>query len=320
MLPTYADVLNAVEPVRRVLPPTPLVESPLLSELLGAEVRVKLENLQPVGAFKVRGGVHLVGALSAAERAAGIVTASTGNHGQSIAYAGRRFGVKATVFAPADCNAVKLESMKRLGAHVELVPGSFDEAREACEVRARVTGARYVHSANEPMLIAGVGTMAMEMLDQWPAFDYVFVPVGAGSGACGTGIVVRHRLPGAKVIGVQSAEAPAVHEAWRSGELRPHATMHTRQEGLATRVPFELTTTILRQVLHDFVLVPDVEIDAALRPLILGTRTLVEGAGAAPLAAALRMRTALAGKRIVLVVSGGNIAPDRLAAVLATRS
>lgn len=316
-VPTFNDVVAARALVSQHLPKTPLVKSWPLSRLLGCDYFAKCENLQPVGAFKVRGGVNLVGTLSDAERRAGIISASTGNHGQSLAFAGRLFGVRVIIYAPAEgANPLKLEAMRDLGAEVRLHGRNFDEAREEVERVAAAEGLRYVHSANEPALIAGVGTMGLEIFDELSDPDVILVPVGAGSGACGVGLVARHLRPRAKVIGVQSESAPAVWHGWKEGHLDPCPTMATRHEGLATRVPFELTTTILREVLDDFILVSDDEIDQAVCLLAEKAKLVAEGAGAASLAAAWKLRERLTGQKVVGILSGGNIPLDRFGAAI----
>lgn len=315
--PTLDDVRAARETIAPHLPPTPLVRSWKLSERLGCDYYVKCENLQPVGAFKVRGGVNLVARLSEQERQAGIVASSTGNHGQSLAFAGRLFGVRVVIYVPAkDPNPVKVSAMEALGAEVRRVGRDFDEAREACEEEAAREGYRYVHSANEPLHVAGVGTVALEVLDALPDAEVLLVPVGGGSGAAGDLVVTQAVRPETEVIGVQSEEAPAAYEAWKAGHLEPHPRMDSRHEGLATRVPFALPMEIMQEGLADFVLVPDVEIDGAVRLLAEEANLVAEGAGAAPLAAALRIRERLRGRKVVGVLSGGNLPADRLAEVL----
>jgi len=316
--PTFEEVAAARPLVSRHLPRTPLLRVAALSQLLGCDYHVKCENCQPVGAFKVRGGIYLVGTLGADERRAGVISASTGNHGQSVAFAGRLFGVRVIIYAPAaNVNPLKLQAMRDLGAEVRLHGRNFDEAREEVERVAAREGLRYIHSANEPKLIAGVGTMALEIFEELPAPDVIIVPVGAGSGACGTGLVAKTLRPRTRIIGVQSARAPAVWHAWREGHLKPWPTMETVHEGLGTRVPFELTTPMLREVLDDFLLVSDEEINEAIRLLARHARQVAEGAGAASLAAAVRLRDALRGRTVVGILSGGNIPLDRYAAVLA---
>jgi threonine dehydratase len=315
VIPTLTDVLEARRRISPYLRPTPLYEYPTLGELVGAEVFVKHENHQPVGAFKVRGGVNLVSQLSAAERERGVIAASTGNHGQSIAYAARLFGVPATICVPEAANPVKVASMQALDAELVFHGRDFDDAREHCERLAVERGSRYVHSGDEPLLIAGVGTETLEILEEQPGTDVIIVPIGGGSGAAGACIVAKAVKPDAKVIGVQSEAAPAAYRSWREQRL-VEDRMQTFAEGLATRTAFELPQRILRQSLDDFVLVRDDEIRAAQALMIDTTRNLVEAAGAAPLAAALRIREELAGKRVALIASGGNASREQLLAVL----
>jgi threonine dehydratase len=317
VIPTLADVLEARRRIAPHLRATPLYEYPALSGLVGAEVFVKHENHQPVGAFKVRGGVNLVSQLSAEERERGVIAASTGNHGQSIAYAARLFGVPATICVPEAANPVKVASMRALGAELVFHGRDFDDAREHCEHLAVERGYRYVHSGDEPLLIAGVGTETLEILEEQPGTDVIIVPIGGGSGAAGACVVAKAAKPDAKVIGVQSEAAPAAYRSWRERRL-VEDRMQTFAEGLATRTAFELPQRILRQWLDDFVLVSDDEIRAAQALLIETTRNLVGAAGAAPLAAALRMREQLAGKRVALIASGGNASREQLLAVLSS--
>jgi threonine dehydratase len=314
-VPTLADVLEARRRISPHLRPTPLYGYAGLDELIGTQVLVKHENHQPVGAFKVRGGVNLVSQLSAEERECGVIAASTGNHGQSIAYAARLFGVPATICVPEAANPVKVASMESLGAELVFHGRDFDDAREHCEHLAMEHGYRYVHSGNEPLLIAGVATETLEILEEQPAIDVVIVPIGGGSGAAGACIVARAVKPAVTVIGVQSEAAPAAYRSWRERRLVDDR-MGTVAEGLATRTAFELPQRILHQWLDDFVLVSDDEIRTAQAMMIEATRNLVEAAGAAPLAAALRLRDRLAGKRVALIASGGNVSRDQLADVL----
>jgi len=315
-IPTLDDVRAARERIASHLQPTPLYPNGALSELVGTEVFVKHENHLPIGAFKVRGGVNLVSQLSDDERRRGVVTASTGNHGQSIAFAAGRFGVRAIVCVPEGANPVKLASMERLGAELVVHGRDFDEAREHCEALAREHGYRYIHSGNEPHLIAGVGTATLEILETEPGIDVVVVPVGGGSGAAGACIAGKSIRAELEVIGVQSSAAPAAYRSWQARELLEDR-METRAEGLATRVACELPQRILWEHLDDFVLVDEGELDRAVLLMIEGTRNLVEAAGASPLAAALRLKNRLAGKKVALILSGGNISPDQLRAILA---
>jgi threonine dehydratase len=294
-MPTLADVLEARRRISPHLRPTPLFGYAGLDELLGAEILVKHENHQPVGAFKVRGGVNLISQLSAEERECGVIAASTGNHGQSIAYAARLFGVQATICVPEQANPVKVASMRGLGAELVFHGRDFDDAREHCEQLASEHGYRYVHSGNEPL----------------PRTDVIVVPIGGGSGAAGACIVAKAINPAIRVIGVQSDAAPAAFRSWQERRL-VEDKMETCAEGLATRTAFELPQQILWRWLDDFVLVSDDEIRAAQALMIEATRNLVEAAGAAPLAAGLRLRERLTGKRVVMILSGGNASREQL--------
>jgi threonine dehydratase len=313
-VPDLADVLAARQRIAPYLGPTPLYRYPALDELAGARVWVKHENHQPVGAFKVRGGVNLVSQLSADERRRGVITASTGNHGQSVAYAANLFGVRAIVCVPEQANPVKVESMRALGAEVVFHGRDFDDAREHCEKQAAEHGYRYVHSANEPALIAGVGTCTLEILGAQPDIEVIVVPVGGGSGAAGACIVAKAARPSIQVIGVQSGAAPAAQRSWQARALRT-GTNSTLAEGLATRTAFELPQKILWDKLDDFVLVSDDALQEAARVMIEKTRNLVELAGAAALAAVLSDPARFAGRNVAIVCSGGNISPAQLLAL-----
>lgn len=316
MTPTLIDVLEARRRISPYLRQTPLHSYPALDDLVGTEVWVKHENHQPVGAFKVRGGVNLVSQLREDERRRGLIAASTGNHGQSIAYAARQFGVPATICVPEGANPVKVDSMRALGAQIVEHGTDFDDAREHCEHLAVEHGYRYVHSGDEPLLIAGVGTETLEILEERPEIDVVIVPIGGGSGAAGACIVAKAIRPEIEVVGVQSEAAPAAFRSWESRSL-VEDRMGTFAEGLATRVPFELPQRILWEHLDDFVLVGEDEIRRATLLMLERTRNLIEPAGAAPLAAALRLGDRLRGKRVALIASGGNVSPDQLRELLA---
>jgi len=312
-----ADVLRARVEVRPYLRPTPLFSYPALSRLVGTEVWVKHENHQPVGAFKVRGGVNLISQLSADEQRRGVIAASTGNHGQSIAYAAQLFGIRAIICVPERANPVKVDSMQDLGAEIIVHGRDYDDAREYCERLAADEGYRYIHSGNEPLLIAGVATETLEILAEQPDVDVIIVPIGGGSGAAGACIVANSMRPQTHVIGVQSEAAPAAYRSWQTRQL-VEDRMGTYAEGLATRTAFELPQRILWEHLDDFILVSDDEIRQAQRTIIEKTRNLVEAAGASPLAAALKIKERLTGKRVAMICSGGNVSPQQLRELFVT--
>lgn len=317
--PTTADVVAARPIVDRHLPKTPLVRCEWLSETLDATVYLKREDTLPTGAFKVRGGITLVSQLDEEFRDQGLIAASTGNHGQSVAYAGREFNVPVVICVPEDANPGKVRAMERLGARVEHHGQTFDEAREHAERLAAEEGYRYVHSANEPALIAGVGTAGLEVVDDQPDLDVFFCPVGGGSSASGYCLTVG-ALTDADVIGVQSAAAPAMHTAWSEGTLAPHDTMETTAEGIATSVPFALTTEILRERLDDFVLVEEHAVWENVERMLAEDHVLMEGACATSVAAALERKDELAGKTIAFPVSGRNLSLDTLRELLSSVS
>lgn len=314
--PTLNDVYVARERVAPHVPRTPLMRHPLLDEATGLTIWVKHENHNPTGAFKVRGGLNLVGAMSPEERARGIVTASTGNHGQSIALASRIHGVKSTVFVPVGNNPEKNAAIRAFGATLEEGGKDFDEARERCERRAAETGARYVHSADEPLLIAGVGTYALEVFEELANADVIFVALGGGSGACGL-ITVRNALGArAKIVAVGAAKADAVYRSWKGPSRVVGTSANTFAEGIATRVSFALPFSIYQKYLDDFVLLTEDELAEGVRMAIRTTHNLPEGAGSASIAAACKLRDSLAGQRVVCIMSGGNLDNAKLKKIL----
>lgn len=317
-IPTLQDVYQARRIIMRYLAPTPLLRAAAMSEILGCDMYLKLETVQPIGAFKVRGGINLLANLPEAERARGVITASTGNHGQSIAYAARTFGARAVIAAPLGANPDKVAAMGRLGAEVALQGRDFDEARAWAEAEAERRGYRYVHPANEPLLLAGVATISLEVLEALPDVDVILVPIGGGSGASGHCLVTKSLQPRVRVIGVQAEHAPAVYLSWKAGRKIETSEASTWAEGLATRTPFDLTLAILQKHLDDMVLVGEDEMRAAVRFLLATQHQVAEAAGAAPIAAARKLGTELRGKKVVCIVSGGNITIEQLQWVLKT--
>src|SRR6266487_303860 len=315
-IPTFQDVLLAQRQIRPYLQRTPLYSYPAMNDLLGTDVYIKHENYQPIGAFKVRGGINLVSQLSTEEREKGVIAASTGNHGQSVAYAARLFGVKAIIVVPENANPGKVAAMQGMGAEVIFHGATYDESKLHCETLAHTHGYRYIHSGNEPLLIAGVATETLEMLEDEAGLEVIIVPIGGGSGAAGACIVAHAVNPHIQVIGVQSEAAPAAYETWRQRRL-VNAPNRTFAEGLATGVAFELPQKILRELLHDFILVSEEEIMRAMVWMIERAHTLAEGAGAAALAGAYHLRDQLTGKKVGLICSGGNTSLEHLKLALA---
>jgi len=315
LAPTLKDVYAARERVGRVVRPTPLMRHPLLAAETGLDISVKHENHNPTGAFKVRGGVNLVGSLAPEDRR-GVITATTGNHGQSIALACQREGVPCTIVTPAGNNPEKNAAMRALGAELIEFGRDFDEARERVEQLQHDRGLRYVHSANEPLLIAGVATYALEIFDELPDVEVILVPIGAGSGACGCAIVRTGLGSRAKVVGVQAERADAFTRSWKGDARVVGDSAATFAEGMATRVTFDLPFGILKRELDDIVTLSEDELAEGVRLALRATHNLAEGAGAASLMAAVKLRDQLAGKKVVCVMSGGNIDRETLRRVL----
>jgi threonine dehydratase len=303
--PNFQDVLRARQRIAPYLKRTPTHRYAALDDLIGTSLYVKHENHQPVCAFKVRGGINLVSQLSDDEKRRGVITASTGNHGQSIAYAARLFGVTARVCVPMQANPVKVAAMRGMGAELIFHGERFDDARKHCEALAHEHGYRYIHSGNEPLLIAGVATETFEMIEDAPNIEVVIVPVGGGSGAAGACIAAKAINKNIKVIAVQSERAPAAYLSWKN-RAAVTAQDNTFAEGLSTSAPFELPQQIMREMLDDFVTVPDELILQAMTWYLEHAHSLAEGAGAATLAAAYQLRDQLRGKTVGIICSGGN--------------
>lgn len=299
------EIMRARAVIYRYLKPTPLIHYQPLSEITGFQTYIKHENHNPTGSFKVRGGLNLVASLPQEEKERGVITATRGNHGQSIAMASRIFGVPCTIVVPCGNNPEKNRAMRGFGAELVEYGRDFDEARQRTEEIREEKGLRYIHPANEPKLINGVGTYSLEIFEDLPDVDAIIVPIGGGSGACGA---ITHALhSNTRVIGVQAEKAPSVYLSWRKGRIIETESADTFADGLATRVPFEMTFNIIRGGISAIVTVSEEEIKSSIRLLLETTHNLAEGAGAAPLAAGLKIRDQLRGKKVVLILSGGNI-------------
>ena len=309
---TIRDVYRARRTIAPYFQRTPLHYSIGLSEFLDAEVYIKHEEYLPLGAFKSRGGINLLSNLSAEERQRGLITSSTGNHGQSIASAGREFGVRVVIGLPGNANPVKVAAMRALGAELIFHGKNFDDAREYCERLAREEGYRYVHAVNEPELIAGVGTASLEIIEDLPDVDVMLLPLGGGSGVSGACIVAKAVDSSIQVVAVQSEAAPAAYLSWKQGEL-VEAPVETFAEGVATKLGYELPQRIMAELLDDFLLVSDDDIRRAIGLLVEKAHTLAEPAGATALAGAVRHAERLRGKKVSVTVTGANITADRLA-------
>jgi threonine dehydratase len=315
-IPQLKDIYSARDIVNRYLKPTPLLYSRRLSKLLECEAYLKLENLQPTRSFKVRGGVNYMEKMRQQALARGVITASTGNHAQSIAYAGSLFGAKVRIVMPHGVPQMKVDAIKDLGAEVIIHGRYYDEAREHAEKLAAERGFLHVHGINEPLLYEGVGTMHLEIIEEQSNVDVVINPIGGGSGASAACIVYKSLDPRIRVIGVQAEGAPAVYRSWKTGATTSTDGVNTAAEGLATSRAYELPLRILREKLNDIVLVSDQEMKRAVKTILSTTGQVAELAGAAATAAAFKIKNELAGSKVVLVLTGGNIEPEQLAQIL----
>src|SRR5450631_3717101 len=296
--------------VGAAMPPTPAHAWPLLSERLGATVVVKHENHTPTGAFKVRGGLVYVERLKRERpHTAGLISATTGNHGQSLAFAAGRYRVPVTIFVPHGNSVEKNRAMRAFGANLVEHGEDFQSAREEAERHARLSGLEIVPSFH-PDLVMGVATYALELLRKAPDLDVLYVPIGQGSGICGC-ILTRDLLGlTTEIVGVQSTEAPSYALSFAAGTVVRTSSSNTLADGIATRVPDAEALAIIRKGASRIVQVTDDEIRAAVRALWMDTHNLAEGAGAAAFAAALQEKSKIRGKRVGLVLSGGNIDLD----------
>ena len=306
---TFADVLAARERIAPYITTTPLRHYPLLDELIGGSTSllIKHENHQPTCSFKIRNGLSFVTGLDADERARGVVAASTGNHGQGVAYAASLLGVRATICVPAGNNPEKNAAMRGWGATVVEEGRDYDEAVEVMLRISRERGMAVAHSTNDARVVAGAATMSLEMLEQSGGLDAIVVAVGGGSQSVGALTVARELAPTLRVFGAQCAGAAAIHDSFHA-----RAPMHTERadtfaEGVATRQPYALTYATLCEGLAGFVTVTDQELADAVRTILKLTHNLVEGAGALGVAAALKLRQQLRGQRVGVIFSGGNI-------------
>jgi threonine dehydratase len=304
--------------IGRYLPVTPLRRYRQLDELVGRgiEVHVKHENHQPTNSFKIRNGLSFMTSLGPEQLARGVVAASTGNHGQGIAYAGALLGAGVTICVPVGNNPEKNAAMRSYGARVVEEGRDYDEAVQVMLRLAREQGSTVAHSTNYPTVVAGAATMTLEILEREPNLEALVLAVGGGSQAVGALTVARELRPSLSVYGVQAAGASAIHDSWHAREPRTTARADTFAEGVATRSTYELTFPTLLEGLAGFITVTDAEIAEAMRAILSTTHNLVEGAGAMGLAGLLKLRDRLFGQRVGIVFCGGNIDTATLRRVL----
>jgi threonine dehydratase len=310
------DVERAQTAIAGAIVKTPLVPAPSLSEVAGCEVSLKLETQHPTGSFKERGALNKLLALNANERGAGVVAMSAGNHAQGVAYHARRLGIPATIVMPEGTPFTKIDRTESLGATVVLQGESLVAARQAADALAHNKGLVPVHPYDDPAVIAGQGTIALEMLTEQPALDTLIVPIGGGGLISGIAVVAKARKPGIEIVGVQSALYPAMKDAL-AGKAPDTATAPaTLAEGIAVKEPGLLTRQIVATLVADILLADDAQIEAAIEHLVDHEKLVAEGAGATGIAALLANTGRFRGKRVGIVVTGGNIDARLLASVL----
>jgi len=316
---TYADILAARERLRPHLSPTPLRSYPVLDEAVGGGIRVlvKHENFQPTGAFKVRNGLAALTSLAPDQSRRGTVAATRGNHGLGLAWAGLRLAIPVTVCVPRGNNPEKNAAIRGLGARLVEEGRDYDECAAITERLVREEELHLVHSTNDAAVVAGAGTITLEMLEERSDLDALVFAVGGGSQAVGGLTVVRELRPGLPVYAVQASGAAAIHDAWHRGEPVSRPSADTFADGLATRNTYPFTFGALREGLAGFVTATDAAIAEAMRLVLASTHSLVEGAGAAGLAGLLALRETLAGQTVGIVLSGANIDGETLRRVLA---
>ncbi len=311
---TFGQVLDAEARLRPHLAPTPLRNYPQLDALVGHGVQlwVKHENHQPTQSFKIRNGLNTILGRTAEQRARGVIGASTGNHGMGVAYAGRLTGTPVTIGVPLKNNPAKNATIRALGATLLEVGKTYDETVEACRAIAEEKGLALVHSTNDPLVIAGAATMTVEILQQQPELDALVIALGGGSQTVGALTVALARKPELKVYAVGAAGAPAQCDSWMKGTLLTNQPVDTFAEGIATASAYELTFPALREGLSDFIKVSEAEMYQAIRDLLSVTRNLAEGAGAAGFAGVKKLGQRLAGKKVGVVMCGGNLSENDL--------
>lgn len=311
---TLDKIYHAAFVLREVARKTDLIHAPLLSN--DAEIYLKTENLQVTGSFKLRGAYYKISQLTEEQKAAGIIACSAGNHAQGVALAATRQGVKSVVCMPASAPISKVESTKRLGAEVVLTPGAYDDAYAKAIELQKETGATLIHPFDDELVIAGQGTVGLEILDQMPDVDAVIVPIGGGGLISGVAFAIKQLRPSIKVYGVQAANAPSMYESRKQGEQITLASVSTFADGIAVKHPGDTTFQMVQEYVDDIVTVSEDEIAAAILAMIEKQKLVSEGAGAVSVAAAMFGKLPIKGKKVACLVSGGNIDVNILSRVI----
>lgn len=312
---TYQDISQARSNIRDVIRRTPLEYSAILSEITGKKTYLKYENLQKTGSFKIRGAYNRIVTLSDKERKNGVIAASAGNHAQGVAFAACKAGYPSTIVMPEGVSIAKLTATRSYGAQVVLSGQSYDEAYVAAELLQKESGATFIHAFNDPAVVAGQGTIGLEIAEDLPDLDTVIVPVGGGGLIAGIAAALKHINRGIRVLGVQAEGAPAMREALLNGEIRETASVSTIADGIAVKHPGSFSFSMVRELVDDIVLVNDEEIAEAILIMLERAKVLCEGAAAVGVAALLHRRVK-PGSKTVIVLSGGNIDVHTLSIII----
>ena len=313
---TLDKIYHARFVLKDVARQTDLIAAPRLSDKTGAQIYLKTENLQLTGSFKLRGAYYKISQLSEEERARGVIACSAGNHAQGVALAATRMGIKSLICMPDGAPNMKVESTKNYGARVELVAGAYDDAHDRAVELQKETGMTFIHPYDDELVIAGQGSIGLEILDQLPDVEAVIVPVGGGGLISGVAFAIKNLRPDVKVYGVQAAGAASMANAFHDHTYETLDSVDTFADGIAVKTPGETTFKIVEECVDDVVTVSEDEIAAAILSLMENQKLVAEGAGATPVAAALFGKLPIRGKKTVCLISGGNIDVNILSRVI----
>jgi len=311
---TLDKIYHASFVLKSVARKTDLIAAPNLGKCL--DLYLKTENLQVTGSFKVRGAYYKISQLTPEEAAKGVIACSAGNHAQGVALAATRMGIKSVICMPDGAPIMKVENTKNLGAQVELVPGAYDEAHDRAVQLQAETGMTFIHPYDDELVIAGQGSIGLEILDQLPDVEAVIIPIGGGGLISGVAFAIKSLRPEVKIYGVQAAGAASMFNAFRDHKYETLNKVNTFADGIAVKTPGETTFDIISKYVDDIVTVSEDEIATAILTLMEKQKLIAEGAGATPVAAALFNKLPLAGKKTVCLVSGGNIDVNILSRVI----
>lgn len=311
---TLDKIYHAAFVLKNIARKTDLIAAPLLCE--GNSLYLKTENLQVTGSFKVRGAYYKISQLTEEERARGVIACSAGNHAQGVALAATSMGIKSIICMPDGAPIMKVENTKKLGAQVELVPGTYDDAHDRAVELQQETGMTFIHPYDDELVIAGQGSIGLEILEQLPDVEAVVVPIGGGGLISGVALAMKSLRPDIKIYGVQAAGAASMYNAYKSHNYQTLSSVQTFADGIAVKTPGETTFEIISKYVDDIITVSEDEIAAAILTLIEKQKLIAEGAGATPVAAALFNKLPIAGKKTVCIISGGNIDVNILSRVI----